>query len=274
MRPGQYLSVKFAGFPARDLSPTVRFDGSARARRARLPHPALSWRTRVDADRRDDPAGPPRAGARAVRRRIPARGRWPAGPDRRRHRLGADLVGRGRGAARAASPRTDRDRGQPRRRRALHAPLARVADRRRRARGDRNRRDRRDQSGAARAADALPALARAGGHGLCRRPSAAGRCGQAEVARCRGALLCRSVPAERAAAVAHRPRHGDAAPACGGPGRDAPPHRARCRSPARAGGACCCFLDPAAAGFGAAAHAGSARAARSAFTPSLPAGTI
>jgi 3-phenylpropionate/trans-cinnamate dioxygenase ferredoxin reductase subunit len=29
MRPGQYLSVKFAGFPARDLSPTVRFDGYA-----------------------------------------------------------------------------------------------------------------------------------------------------------------------------------------------------------------------------------------------------
>src|SRR5437868_2350081 len=29
MRPGQYLSVKFAGFPARDLSPTVRFDGNA-----------------------------------------------------------------------------------------------------------------------------------------------------------------------------------------------------------------------------------------------------
>jgi 3-phenylpropionate/trans-cinnamate dioxygenase ferredoxin reductase subunit len=29
MRPGQYLGVKFAGFPARDLSPTVRFDGSA-----------------------------------------------------------------------------------------------------------------------------------------------------------------------------------------------------------------------------------------------------
>ena len=28
-RPGQYLSVKFAGFPARDLSPTVRPDGSA-----------------------------------------------------------------------------------------------------------------------------------------------------------------------------------------------------------------------------------------------------
>ena len=28
MRPGQYLSVKFAGFPARDLSPTVRFDGT------------------------------------------------------------------------------------------------------------------------------------------------------------------------------------------------------------------------------------------------------
>jgi len=28
-RPGQYLSVKFAGFPARDLSPTLRFDGSA-----------------------------------------------------------------------------------------------------------------------------------------------------------------------------------------------------------------------------------------------------
>lgn len=28
-RPGQYLSVKFAGFPARDLSPTVRFDGTA-----------------------------------------------------------------------------------------------------------------------------------------------------------------------------------------------------------------------------------------------------
>src|SRR5215212_8146800 len=29
MRPGQYLSVKFAGFPARELSPTVRQDGSA-----------------------------------------------------------------------------------------------------------------------------------------------------------------------------------------------------------------------------------------------------
>jgi NAD(P)H-flavin reductase/ferredoxin len=29
LRPGQYLSVKFAGFPARDLSPTVRFDGTA-----------------------------------------------------------------------------------------------------------------------------------------------------------------------------------------------------------------------------------------------------
>src|ERR1044071_7868421 len=28
MRPGQYLSVKFSGFPARDLSPTVRDDGS------------------------------------------------------------------------------------------------------------------------------------------------------------------------------------------------------------------------------------------------------
>lgn len=28
-RAGQYLSVKFAGFPARDLSPTVRFDGTA-----------------------------------------------------------------------------------------------------------------------------------------------------------------------------------------------------------------------------------------------------
>src|SRR5256714_2632006 len=28
-RPGQYLSVKFAGFPARELSPTVRADGSA-----------------------------------------------------------------------------------------------------------------------------------------------------------------------------------------------------------------------------------------------------
>jgi 3-phenylpropionate/trans-cinnamate dioxygenase ferredoxin reductase subunit len=31
MHPGQYLSVKFAGFPARDLSPTVRFDGTAAA---------------------------------------------------------------------------------------------------------------------------------------------------------------------------------------------------------------------------------------------------
>src|SRR3954467_2689673 len=29
MRPGQYLSVKFAGFPARELSPTVRDDGTA-----------------------------------------------------------------------------------------------------------------------------------------------------------------------------------------------------------------------------------------------------
>src|SRR5947199_9547137 len=29
MRPGHYLSVKFAGFPARDMSPTVRFDGYA-----------------------------------------------------------------------------------------------------------------------------------------------------------------------------------------------------------------------------------------------------
>jgi NAD(P)H-flavin reductase/ferredoxin len=29
IRPGQYLSVKFAGFPARDLSPTVRFDGTS-----------------------------------------------------------------------------------------------------------------------------------------------------------------------------------------------------------------------------------------------------
>src|SRR4029077_6370559 len=28
MRPGQYLSVKFAGFPARELSPTVRPDGT------------------------------------------------------------------------------------------------------------------------------------------------------------------------------------------------------------------------------------------------------
>src|SRR5262245_25315658 len=29
IRPGQYLSVKFAGFPARDLSPTVRADGTS-----------------------------------------------------------------------------------------------------------------------------------------------------------------------------------------------------------------------------------------------------
>lgn len=29
IRPGQYLSVKFSGFPARDLSPTVRHDGRA-----------------------------------------------------------------------------------------------------------------------------------------------------------------------------------------------------------------------------------------------------
>ena len=28
MRPGQYVSVKFSGFPARDLSPTVRADGT------------------------------------------------------------------------------------------------------------------------------------------------------------------------------------------------------------------------------------------------------
>ena len=28
MRPGQYLSVKFAGFPPRELSPTVRSDGT------------------------------------------------------------------------------------------------------------------------------------------------------------------------------------------------------------------------------------------------------
>ncbi len=69
-----------------------------------------------------------------------------------------------------------------------------------------------DQSGAARAADALSAVARAGGHGLRRRPAAAGRCRQDQVARRRGALLCRSVPAERAAAVADRSRHGDAAP--------------------------------------------------------------
>jgi NAD(P)H-flavin reductase/ferredoxin len=31
-RPGQYLSVKFSGFPARDLSPALREDGSARDR--------------------------------------------------------------------------------------------------------------------------------------------------------------------------------------------------------------------------------------------------
>ena len=241
MRPGQYLSVKFAGFPARDLSPTVRFDGSAAPGELifhirRYPGGLVS-----DPDRRDDQAGPPRAGARAVRRRISARRRWADRPDRRRHRLGADLVGRGRGTARAAPPRPDRDRGQPRRRRALHAPLARMADRRRRARGDRNRRDRRDQSGDARSADALPALARTGGHRLCGRPAAAGRCGQAQIADGRGALLCRSVPAERTAAVADRPRHGDAAQTCGGPGRDAPPHRAR-RRRSRAGGS-----EPAAA---------------------------
>jgi len=29
IRPGQYLSVKFAGFPARDLSPTVRADATS-----------------------------------------------------------------------------------------------------------------------------------------------------------------------------------------------------------------------------------------------------
>lgn len=29
-RPGQYLSVKFAGFPARDLSPTIRADGTTK----------------------------------------------------------------------------------------------------------------------------------------------------------------------------------------------------------------------------------------------------
>ena len=29
MHPGQYLSVKFSGFPARDLSPTVRHDGTS-----------------------------------------------------------------------------------------------------------------------------------------------------------------------------------------------------------------------------------------------------
>ena len=31
-RPGQYLGVKFSGFPARDLSPALREDGSARDR--------------------------------------------------------------------------------------------------------------------------------------------------------------------------------------------------------------------------------------------------
>ena len=148
-------------------------DGALRrhrgAGRTRLPHPPLSGRARCRPRSARRSARPSRAGARAVRRRLSARGRRPARPDRRRHRLGADLVGRGRRAARAAPSRPDGDRGQPRRRGALHAPLARVADRRRRARGDRNRRDRRHRSGAARAADALPALARAGGHRLRRR---------------------------------------------------------------------------------------------------------
>ena len=116
--PGQYLSVKFSGFPARDLSPTVRLDGTAGPGELvfhirRYPGGLVS--TQIGATIRPRS---PRAGARPVRRRLPARGRWPADPDRRRHRLGADLGARRRRAARAAPSRPRGDRRQPRRRRA------------------------------------------------------------------------------------------------------------------------------------------------------------
>ena len=110
MRPGQYLSVKFAGFPARDLSPTVRFDGTTAPGELifhirRYPGGLVS--TQIGATIRVRAS---RAGARPVRKRVPARGLRTDRADRRRHRLGADLVGRGGRAARTAPSRAHRDR--------------------------------------------------------------------------------------------------------------------------------------------------------------------
>ena len=114
MRPGQYLSVKFSGFPARDLSPTVRQDGTAGPGELvfhirRYPGGLVSTQigATIRLGHRVQVRGP-------VRQRVPARGPWPADPDRRRHRLGADLGARRRRAARAAPSRHGGDRRQPR----------------------------------------------------------------------------------------------------------------------------------------------------------------
>jgi NAD(P)H-flavin reductase len=93
-RPGQYVRAKFAGFPAREYSPTCRLDGSFDPNELifhirRLPGGLISSQLG---------ATTPRTGAWAFRACLPARGRRPAGAGGRRDRLGADLVVGARGA--------------------------------------------------------------------------------------------------------------------------------------------------------------------------------
>ena len=227
MRPGQYLSVKFAGFPPRELSPTVRFDGTAGPGELvfhirRYPGGLVS--TQIGATIKPG-------------HRVQVRG--PFGNAFLRDGDGPlVLIGGGTGWAPIWSIASAARREQ------RHREIIVIAGSRD-AEGLYMRRSLewliddgvRDviavaetgatNSGAARQADPLPAVTRTRRHGVRRRPAAAGGCHQGEVARRGRPLLCRPVPAERAAALADRSRHGDAAPAgCRAGGTVASGHRA------------------------------------------------
>ena len=76
-RPGQYVRLKFAGFPAREYSPTFRMDGTSRDDQMVFHVRCLPGWTRVVGDRPRDRAGPSRSRAGPVRYR-PICGKAPA----------------------------------------------------------------------------------------------------------------------------------------------------------------------------------------------------
>ena len=97
-RPGQYVRLKFAGFPAREYSPTFRMDGTSRDDQMVF-HVRCLPDGRVSSEiGRGDQAGPSRSRAGAVRTGLSAAKRRPARARFGRHRLGADLVARPRRA--------------------------------------------------------------------------------------------------------------------------------------------------------------------------------
>ena len=207
-RPGQYVRLKFAGFPAREYSPTFRMDGTSRDDQMVFHVRCLpDGRVSSEIGRAISPG-----------HRVHAQG--PFGNAYLRQSAGPlVLVSGGTGwapiwsLARAARQH-QRDRkmiviaGAPDPQGLYMRPALDWLRRRRRRGRDRDQRNQRAMAECPRPADRLSAARRPRGYRLCGRAGGACRCGQAQGKTRRGALLRRSVPAVEPGRLGHRPGAG------------------------------------------------------------------